>query len=176
MIANVSHRLIELCGNFGEGVAIKEMQAQSITLVFGQCVEESLNGRISDQRAEGRGVIPALRARVHQIRDAVEVHPRVKVTRIEVASAVDRAVIGHLNNPGGHRSLGRIKDGAVAVDEEEYVLKQVVSFGIVPQDAHGYCPHKAGIATKQDRQRFPAPVADLGDDSLVGGRSVQNRA
>jgi len=35
MISNVSQRLIELCGNFSEGVAIKEMQAQSIALVFG---------------------------------------------------------------------------------------------------------------------------------------------
>jgi len=35
MISDVSQRLIELQGNLGEGVALKEMQTQSIALVFG---------------------------------------------------------------------------------------------------------------------------------------------
>jgi len=48
--------------------------------------------------------------------------PRVEVPGIEVASAVNRAVIGYLNDPGAHGSLGRIKDGAIAMDKEKYVL------------------------------------------------------
>jgi hypothetical protein len=52
VIANVSQGLIQLLGNLVEAVTFEKMQAQSITLVFGQGVEKSLDGRIADQLTE----------------------------------------------------------------------------------------------------------------------------
>ena len=62
VISNVSQGLIQLCGNFVEAIALKEMEHQSIALVVGQGVEKSLHGRISDQQTDATSAFPALRA------------------------------------------------------------------------------------------------------------------
>src|SRR5882762_6885746 len=65
-------------------------------------------------------------------------------------------MVGHLHDPGAHCSPGRIEDGAVAMDVEKYILEQIVSFGIVAQNAHRNSPYETSVATEQDGQRFPA--------------------
>jgi hypothetical protein len=57
MIANISQRLVQLCGDFGECVALVEMQAQSITLVLGESIQKPLHGRVSDHILKGTVVL-----------------------------------------------------------------------------------------------------------------------
>jgi hypothetical protein len=52
MISDIAQGLIQLHGDFSECAALEKMQAQSITLVVRQSVEESLDGRSSDQLTE----------------------------------------------------------------------------------------------------------------------------
>jgi hypothetical protein len=52
MIANISHRLIQLGGDLSECEPLNKVQAQSMALVFSQGIEKCLYGRISDHLAE----------------------------------------------------------------------------------------------------------------------------
>jgi hypothetical protein len=46
------------------------------------------------------------------------------------------------------------------MDEEKYVLEQVVRFRIVPQDPHRDGPYQTGLATEQNGQCFPVSFAN----------------
>jgi len=49
MISDISQGLIQLYGDLVEGITLEKMQAQSITLIFTETVQKSLDGRVSDQ-------------------------------------------------------------------------------------------------------------------------------
>jgi len=167
MISNVSQGLIQLRGDFGECVAFVEMQAESITLVFGKSVEKSLDGRISDQFVSRLVPFGSIRPRIDCFRCFIEIDLGVEVARLESAAFVESAVIGHLDDPGANSSLGRIKDRAVAMDEEKHILQQVIRLGIVAQNTHRYGPYQTGIAAEEDGQGFPAPGTDLSHQGFV---------
>ena len=63
-------------------------------------------------------------------------------------------MVGHLDNPRAGRTFGAIKRRALLMDEEEYILEQVVRFRIVPEDLVPDRPHLAGITAKEATQRL----------------------
>ena len=117
MISNVSHGLIQLHGNFGESVALEKMQAQSITLVFGKRVEKSFDGRISDQFGQNSGLFPPRT----QIGEAFgfQIEVSIEVSRVQVAAAVNRALVGNQHKPRTKRSLLGIEDVSPAMHKQE---------------------------------------------------------
>src|SRR5579862_506466 len=126
MISDVSQGLIQLRGDLGECVSLVEMQTQSIALIFTEGVQKSLDGRISDQLHTELGFHCRLRTGVECFRSYIEVDARVEVPRLEVTSAVDCAMVSHLNDPGTAGALGGIKYFRFAMNEQENFLKQVV--------------------------------------------------
>ena len=139
------------------------MQAQSITLVFTEGVEKSLDGRISDQFAPNCVRLVRFRTGIECVRGSIEIDTRVEVPRLEVASAVDCAMVSHLNDPGTAGTFGGIKYVRFAMNKQEDFLKQVVCLGRVSEDAKGYAPHEPRVTTKQASQGFCVLRADLGN-------------
>jgi hypothetical protein len=54
------------------------------------------------------------------------------------------------------------------VDPEKDVLKQIIRFGDVPQNAVSDRTHDAGIPTKEARQSIWIAVANASDQGFVG--------
>ena len=81
MIANVSQRLIEFDGNLAESIALEEVKTQSITLVLGQGVQKSLDGRISDQAAHESTAFSSL-PEAREICGSVKIQTRVEMPRL----------------------------------------------------------------------------------------------
>jgi hypothetical protein len=49
------------------------------------------------------------------------------------------------------------------MNEQKDILKKVIRFSRVVQNSQGHSSDHTRVATEQDRQRFPAPQANLGD-------------
>src|SRR5579862_2518096 len=129
MISDVSQGLIQLRGDLGECVSLVEMQTQSIALIFTEGVQKSLDGRISDQLHTELGFHCRLRTGVECFRSYIEVDARVEVPRLEVTSAVDCAMVSHLDDPRTSRAFGRIEESSLAMNKQEHVLEQIVCLG-----------------------------------------------
>ena len=166
MIANVSQGLVQLRGNFSECIALVEVQAQSIALILGEGVEKSLHGRISDQLAPELSLFPSLEG-LSRLQSSVQVKVRVEVPRLEVPPTIDRALIGHLYNPGSEGALFWIKDGSFSMDKQEQLLEEIIGFGSIAQDAKRNTANQSRIAAEQESQRFPALLADAQDQAFI---------
>lgn len=53
------------------------------------------------------------------------------------------------------------------MDEQEDILHKIVRLGCIFQHSQGNCADMAGIATKKDSHRFPAPHLDFGQQDFV---------
>jgi len=89
-------------------MALVKVQVQSITLIFGQGLQKSLNGRISDQFGQNSGLFPPRT----QIGEAFgfQIEVSIEVSRVQVAAAVNCALVGNQHKPRTKRSLLGIED------------------------------------------------------------------
>ena len=85
---------------------------------------------------------------------------RVEVPRLEVTSAVDCAMVGHLDDPGPSRAFGRIEESGLAMNKQEHVLEQIVCLGRISEDAKGYAAHEPSVPSKQASQGLCGVRAD----------------
>src|SRR5580693_977404 len=85
----------------------------------------------------------------------------IVMTGIQVSSAVDGTGVGHLNDPRGCRTFGRIEDARFLEEKEKELLNKVFGLGFVSQDASGDVEDGPSVPLKQDGQRFFASLPYL---------------
>src|SRR6266446_2584519 len=98
----------------------------------------------------------------------VQIKAGVEVPRLQIAAAINRSLIGHLDNPGAYGTLVGVKDGRFAVDKQKDVLQEIICLRGIAQDAKRNSTYKSRIAAKQESQRFPALLADTNHQAFVG--------
>jgi hypothetical protein len=89
------------------------------------------------------------------------------MSRLKVAPTIDRALVGHLDDPRARRTFGGIEYLTPAVNEQEDLLKQVVGFGTVTKYAQSDRADQTGITLKQVTQRLHITIADAGHQALI---------
>jgi len=99
-------------------MALLKVQPQSITLIFGQGLQKSLNGRISNQFGQNSGLFPA-RTQIGEAFDFLQIEVSIEVSRVQVAPAVNRALVGNQHKPRTKRSLLGIEDVSPAMHKQE---------------------------------------------------------
>jgi hypothetical protein len=86
---------------------------------------------------------------------------------LKVAPTIDRALVGHLDDPRSRRTFGCIEYLTPAVNEQEYLLKQVVGFGTVTKNAQSDPADLTGITLKQVTQSLHVAIADARHQALI---------
>ena len=99
-------------------MALVKVQVQSITLIFGQGLQKSLNGRISDQFGQNSGLFPP-RTQIGEAFGLLQIEVSIEVSRVQVAAAVNRALEGNQHKPRTKRSLLGIEDVSPAMHKQE---------------------------------------------------------
>jgi hypothetical protein len=99
-------------------MALVKVQVQSITLIFGQGLQKSLNGRISDQFGQNSGLFPP-RTQIGEAFGFLQIEVSIEVSRVQVAAAVNRALVGNQHKPRTKRSLLGIEDVSPAMHKQE---------------------------------------------------------
>jgi hypothetical protein len=116
VIPHVSEGLSRLLADLRQRVTVKEVQAQSFTLIFRQGFEH-LAQTITAKNRFG-GIIALCGRYSDQLNGVVfDLHSRIKLAAGEVAAPVYRPVVSHLDNPGADRAFGTVKDCTLSLDE-----------------------------------------------------------
>ena len=76
-------------------------------------------------------------------------------------------MVGHLQDPRTGGALGTIEYSALLVNEQEYVLEQVVRFRIIPEDLVPDRPHQSRVTMKETSQRFLISIADPSHQGFI---------
>lgn len=68
----------------------------------------------------------------------------------KVPAALDGSLVSHVDDPGACRAFCTVEDGALALDEEEEILDEIVGLGCVPEDAVGNAANDPDISLEQE--------------------------
>jgi gamma-glutamyl:cysteine ligase YbdK (ATP-grasp superfamily) len=99
MVSHVSEGLSRLLADLRQRATVKEVQAQSFTLIFRQGFEH-LAQTITPKNRFG-GIIALCGRYSDQVNGVTfDLHSRIELAAGEVAAPVYRPVVGHLDNPG----------------------------------------------------------------------------
>src|SRR6476646_8661291 len=66
----------------------------------------------------------------------LQIKVSIEVSRVQVAVAVNRALVGNQHKPRTKRSFLGIEDVSPAMHKQEHILKEVVRFGSIAQNAY----------------------------------------
>jgi hypothetical protein len=153
MVPYVSARLPQSGGDLRKAVPLEKVKSHGLPLVIGQA-----SNRLLPIHTPKNGVSRIIgltgRCSDHPVAQFASVIPRIELAHGQIASALDRSMVRHLDNPGAGGTLRAIEDGAFSLDEEEEVLNEVFGFGSVSKDARGDAASKPGVPLKKDAQRI----------------------
>src|ERR1700677_3758779 len=82
--------------------------------------EHFLNRVFASRRSRGRTA--------QLVSNILQIDLGIEMARIQIAATVDRTMVGHLHDPRTSRTLGTIKHHALLMNEQKYVLEQIVRF------------------------------------------------
>jgi len=83
---------------------------------------------------QNSGLFPP-RTQIGEAFGFLQIEVSIEVSRVQVAAAVNRA-LGNQHKPRTKRSLLGIEDVSPAMHKQEDILKEVVRFGSIAQNAH----------------------------------------
>jgi hypothetical protein len=89
------------------------------------------------------------------------------VTHIQVSSAVDGALVGHLNDPRCAGTLLGIKKPRLLEEEKKKFLEKVLGLTFVPEDAARNGEDNARMSSKKDGQGFLISLSDTVQQQVV---------
>ncbi len=94
VVPDIADRLpVSIC-NFAEAIPFEEVKLQCLLLILCELIFQTIANRFSVNRFCGR----LLRGRRHPL--FVKLFGAIVLSKIQIASPVDRAMIRHLNDPG----------------------------------------------------------------------------
>jgi hypothetical protein len=126
VVSDIGVRLPQLLGNFAEGISLKEMQPQSLSLLSGQSLQ-NFSPTVPPEKSFDSLVVFCARIWPRfSLWELVRNSGQIESVRLEVPSAQKGLRIGYLNDPGTRRAFCAIEQNAFLVDVEEYLLDKII--------------------------------------------------
>jgi hypothetical protein len=76
------------------------------------------------------------------------------MARGEIATPLNRSLIGHVHNPRARRAFRTVEDRALPLNKEKKVLDEIVCLRSVSEDPGRYAAHDTRISLEEKSQRF----------------------
>jgi len=121
--------LVQFHGDLFKSVAVEQMQPQGLALDLRENSKHLAQSNPSEHFLNRAFVSYGCRPQTAQlIANILQIDLGIEMARVQIPSTVNRTMVRHLHDPRTGRALGAIKHLALLVNEQKYVLEQVVRF------------------------------------------------
>src|SRR6267378_2568972 len=95
------------------------------------------------------------------------------MARGEIATPLNRSLIGHVHNPRTRRAFRTVEDRALLLDKEKEVLDEIVCLRSVSEDPGRYAAHNSRIALEEKSECFLIALCNKCQQVFVCWRLTQ---
>src|SRR5208337_5171044 len=121
--------LVQFHCDLFKSVAVEQMKPQGLALDLREDSKHLAQSNPSEHFLNRAFVSSGCRPQTAQfISNILQIDLGIEMARVQIAATVNRTMVGHLHDPRTCRTLGTIKYRALLVNEQKYVLEQIVRF------------------------------------------------